>query len=207
MSNPKYQLRLDPKILLRAKIILGSLLALVTIFIIGGIYQGVQSGDFDRIFVKPFREFGSDFQKAVNATPVPIPSLTPIILPSPTSGSNSTSKSEGTVVINQNIPSVKKAQPVSTCYKMNIREGEFASNKCYSQQDYEDLQYYLGRIQSAKLTLAGAEASMKITCEGSDQAKSFFKDSCERDKQQKGQAESDIGKYRGTIQGIIAKGQ
>jgi len=59
-----------------------------------------------------------------------------------------------------------------------------------------------------KFSLSGAESSMRITCNCRVQQEcDFFKDSCERDKQQKSQAETDINKYRGIIQGIIAKGK
>ncbi|NMC35801.1 hypothetical protein GYA49_02035 [Candidatus Beckwithbacteria bacterium] len=92
---------------------------------------------------------------------------------------------------------------VSSCTPFNIREGEFASNKCYSQQDYDDLQYYLQRFNSSAATYNGAVASMSITCNGSD----FFKDQCEQDKKDKEQAEADINNYRNTINGIIAKGR
>ena len=86
---------------------------------------------------------------------------------------------------------------------MNIREGEFSSNKCYSSQDYDDLVYYLNRFNNAGFTLNGANAAMKITCSGSE----FFKQSCEEDTKEKQQAESDIGKYRETVKSIIAKGR
>lgn len=99
-----------------------------------------------------------------------------------------------------NVPVVPVAP---SCTTFNIREGEFSSNKCYSQKDYDDLMYYLQRFNSAVFSYNGAIASMNITCSGSD----FFKDSCERDKKQKEQAESDMNNYRGTIQGIIARGK
>jgi len=91
----------------------------------------------------------------------------------------------------------------SGCVTYNIREGEFASNKCYMKKDYDDLMYYLQRFNSAVSSYNGAIASMKITCSGSE----FFKNSCEEDKKEKQQAETDINNYRGIINGIIAKGK
>jgi len=94
-------------------------------------------------------------------------------------------------------------QAKPSCIQYPIREGEFASNKCYSQQDYNDLIYYLQQFNNSAFSFNGAVASMEITCSGSD----FFKDSCERDKQRKQQAEQDMNQYRAEINAIIAKGQ
>ncbi|MBI2017753.1 hypothetical protein HYS92_01750 [Candidatus Daviesbacteria bacterium] len=181
------------RILFRARLVFSILLGLFLVFILAGIYQGVQSGDFDKVFVAPFRQFSQDLQTALEPTPSPSPSLSPSSPPTPKPTQKPVTQ-----------PVVKPTQPqVANCIRKNIREGEFASNKCYSQTDYEDLEYYLQRFNYAVFSLDGAEASMRITCSGSD----FFKDSCERDKKEKSQAESDISKYRGIIQGIIAKGK
>lgn len=198
-NDSSYKISLEPKTLKRAKFILGFLLLLLIILVITGIHGAVASGDFERIFLKPFGQFATDFEANVNPSPTPtfppLPTLTASPTPSPTA-----------------IPvylTPKQWQPVfSNCIRKNIREGEFASNKCYSQQDYEDLEYYLGRYRSAKFDLSGAEGSMRITCNCRVQKEcDFFKNSCERDKQQKSQAEADINKYRGIIQGIISKGK
>ncbi len=191
MSNPRYQVGLGAKILSRARLVLGLLLSLLTVFVVAGIHQGIVSGDLNKVFIKPFKEFATDLEKATTPTPTPTPkpSATPSQTPAP---------------VKKFAPAVQQAQPVvSNCIRKNIREGEFASNKCYSANDYDDLEYYLQRFNSAVFSLDGAEASMRITCSGSD----FFKDSCERDKKEKSQAESDISKYRGIIQGVIAKGR
>lgn len=109
------------------------------------------------------------------------------------------------LIINLPTPTQK---PVSTtytqpaCNRYTIREGEFASNKCYTQKDYDDLTYYAQRFDSAVFSNNAAISSMRITCNGSE----FFKSSCERDQAKKKQAEEDMNKYRGIIQGIIAKG-
>ncbi len=95
------------------------------------------------------------------------------------------------------------AKTVASCLRLNIREGEFAGNKCYAKKDYDDLQYYLQRYDSTGFTLNGLASQMDIVCSGSE----FFKNDCESAKQQKSQAESDREKYKGIIQGIIARGK
>lgn len=197
-SQSPFKLGLGPKTLGRAKIILGSLLLLFMLFAIAGIYQGVVSGDFDRLLLKPFRDFTNDLDKAINATPAPVPTLTPMPSTSTTSTSTSTSK----VIINQTAP-VQKSQPAAaTCFAKNIREGEFASNKCYSQQDYEDLSYYLNKYNSAVGSVSFYQTKVNISCSNND----FFK-TCEQDKKDQQANLDNIPRYRSIIQGIIAKGR
>lgn len=197
LSESPYKIGLGPKILGRARLILGSLLLILTIITIAGVHQGVASGDFDRVLLKPFKEFAADFEKATQPVPTPTPLPRPSTTTSPTPP------------VKEIAPKVQQTQPVyPNCIRKNIREGEFASNKCYSQQDYEDLNYYLQRYNSAMFSLSGVENSMRITCNCRVQQEcDFFKDSCERDKQQKSQAEADINNYRGIIQGIISRGK
>ncbi|MFZ2152536.1 MAG: hypothetical protein WAV41_00565 [Microgenomates group bacterium] len=98
-------------------------------------------------------------------------------------------------------------KPVA-CYRLNIREGEFASNKCYSRTDYDNLYYYLQRLDSAKFDLTAAQNSINITCNCRvPQECEFFKDSCTRDKAQKSQAETNINTYTTTIRSIIGRGR
>lgn len=197
-SESPFKLGLGSKTLSRARLVLGFLLLLFMLLAIAGIHQGVASGDFDRVFLKPFREFAADLDKAVKPVPAPtfspLPSVSAVATPAP---------------VKRIAPVVQPAPPVvSNCIRKNIREGEFASNKCYTQVDFEDLNYYLDRFNSAVFSLDSAESSMRITCSCRVQQEcDFFKDSCEKDKQQKSQAEADINKYRGIIQGIIAKGR
>lgn len=91
----------------------------------------------------------------------------------------------------------------SSCTDYVIREGIFASDKCYNSKDLADLQYYIGRYNSAVFSQNAAASGMKITCSGSE----FFKDECEEDKQQYDQAIKDQEQYKGIVQGIIAKGK
>ncbi|OGE26692.1 hypothetical protein A3C26_01000 [Candidatus Daviesbacteria bacterium RIFCSPHIGHO2_02_FULL_39_12] len=196
LNESPYKIGLRPKILSRARLILGSLLLLLTVVTIAGVHQGVTSGDFDRVLLKPFREFAAGFEKATQPSPTPTPTPKPRTTPSPTAAP-----------VKKSAPAVQQTQPVySNCIRKNIREGEFASNKCYSQQDYEDLQYYLGRYETAKLNLSSAEGFLKIDC-GAAQTFEVKKADCEKDKQDKAAAEAEVNNYRGIIQGIIAKGK
>jgi hypothetical protein len=123
----------------------------------------------------------------VTRTPTPLTKTTPTILPpTPTT--------------------IKKV--VTKCNRINIREGEFASNKCYSQVDYDNLNYYLVRYNSAKFELQIADGSISITCNCRvPQECEFFKQSCADARQKKSTAESNIAKYRATIQTIIGRGK
>ncbi|MCR4329022.1 MAG: hypothetical protein NUV65_00575 [Candidatus Roizmanbacteria bacterium] len=94
------------------------------------------------------------------------------------------------------------ANQVPGCTQFKIYEGEFASDKCYQAQDLEDLKYYLQRYNSAIFSQNAAASSSKITCNGSD----FFKDSCDRAKQQYDQALKDQETYKAQIQALLGKG-
>lgn len=196
-SGSSYKIGLGPKIIFKARIIFGSLFLICVALLALGIYQGIQSGDFNKILIQPFKQF---LKGSETPAETPSPSLLPAVTPTPTATPLPVKKSQ---------PQVQYTQPVvSNCIRKNIREGEFASNKCYSQQDFEDLQYYLQQYDSAVFSRDGAESSMKITCNCRVQQEcDFFKDSCEKDKQQKSTAEANISKYKGIILGIIAKGQ
>lgn len=200
MPTPRFKVGLGNKVLSRARIIFSVLLTLFLIFTLAAVHTGVQSGDFDKIFIAPFRQFSNDLQKAAQSSPIPLPTLlpSPSLSPTPKATQKPAAK-----------PPTQPKQPVvSNCITKNIREGEFSSNKCYSTQDYEDLQYYLQRFAGAEFDLRSAEGTIKITCNCRVQQEcDFFKNSCDEAKAKKGQADSDIGKYRSIIQGIIAKGK
>lgn len=197
-KNP-YRVALDPKIHFRSRIIFGFLTLAFFLSLGTGIYAGVKTNKINEYLVDPVKNFM--VQMASEEEEPDVTGTNTVI--NITNVNNATTSSKTTTITPTKAPVVKQNPPVANCIRRNIREGEFASNKCYSQGDYEDLEYYLNRFNSAVFTLDGAEASMRITCSGSD----FFKDSCERDKQRKSQAEVDISKYRGIIQGIIAKGR
>lgn len=100
-------------------------------------------------------------------------------------------------------PSSGSSAPVANCTQYKIYEGEFASDKCYSSGDLNDLKYYISRYNSAVFEQNSNASSMKITCNGSE----FFKNQCEEDKKEYDQAIKDKETYKTTIQGIIAKGK
>ena len=75
LNESPYKIGLRPKILSRARLILGSLLLLLTVVTIAGVHQGVTSGDFDRVLLKPFREFAAGFEKATQPSPTPTPDI------------------------------------------------------------------------------------------------------------------------------------
>lgn len=102
------------------------------------------------------------------------------------SGSGSTS--------NNNTPS---------CVQYQIYEGEFASNKCYTQSDLKELQYYIKRYNSAIFDQNAAARSSEITCTGSD----FFKQKCEDDKKRHAQSLIDQQTYKAKVLELIAKGK
>lgn len=107
---------------------------------------------------------------------------------------------QAAVVKNTTSAAVK---PVASCTTYPIREGEFASNKCYVKKDYDDLLYYLGRYNSAASAYNGAASSSSITCNGSD----FFKAQCEEDKKTMTNAQSQIDGYKATIRTLISRGK
>jgi hypothetical protein len=162
------------------------------------IFFGVETGEFENKIIKPVKNYVDDFVKSRQVTPIPTilptPSPSPTLKPKPT-------------IINKPTTNQGGFRQVS-CIRKNIREGEFASNKCYSRQDYEDLEYYLQKFNSSVFNLDAAEGTIRITCNCRvPQECEFFKQSCDEAKQKKSQAETDINRYRGIIQGIIAKGK
>lgn len=192
-----YKVSLDSKVLSKARLVFSILLGLFLLFTLAGIHQGVQSGDFDKVFVAPFRQFSQDLKKATESsptpsfTPLPSPSLTPT--PPPAGGPTQKPVTK---------PAVKQQPVVSNCIQRNIREGEFASNKCYSQAHYEDLNYYLNQYNSAVGSVSFYETKVRITCGNND-----FHKTCEQDKKDQQANLDNVSRYRGIIQGIIARGK
>ncbi len=138
------------------------------------------------------------FSALLNDSPSPTAALLPIATMAPTTPTSTKPKATST-------PTHK---PVEVCYRLNIREGEFASNKCYSKTNYDNLIYYLQRFDSANFDLQTAQGSISITCNCRNQQEcDFFKDNCSQAQQQKSQAESNITKYRSMIKSIISQGK
>jgi len=196
MPQSPYKIGLAPNILGRAKLILGLLSLAFVILIIAGIHQGVVSGDFQRTVLQPYNQFIADIQ----ATPSPVASLMPL----PSSSASATPSPTATAVATKKPATVTQtARPVvANCISKNIREGEFASNKCYTTQDYEDLEYYLNKYTSATGSVSFYETKVNITCGNND-----FHKTCDQDKKDQQANLDNIPRYRGIIQGIIARGK
>ena len=100
-----------------------------------------------------------------------------------------------------------KQEPVTpqvaqkACFKYTVYEGQFKSSKCYTQDDYEALGYYLGKYSSAEFSKESAESTIDFTCD-----KDFFKNTCDNAKKEKKQAESDMSKYTNELVAIISRG-
>ena len=106
------------------------------------------------------------------------------------------------------ITATSTPKPVAICYHLTIREGEFTSNKCYSKTNFDNLNYYLQRFDSATFDLQTAQGSISITCNCRNQQEcDFFKDNCSQAQSQKSQAEANITKYRSMIKSIISQGK
>lgn len=179
--------------MIRPLIIFGVLTILVLFSTGGGIYAGIKTGKFEQMLVNPIKNFLSETTK---------------IEPSPVQVTLPVSTITSTPVTTKTPQPIKPQVYTASCVQKNIREGEFASNKCYSEKDYEDLNYYLQRYDSAVFDKKAAEDSMNITCHCRvAQECDFFKASCEKDKAAQATADGDIAKYKSTILGIIAKGK
>lgn len=199
----------------RAFLVFGLILSLFVLNLGLGLYIGVESGEINNI-KKPFESISgyiSDIAKNLSEDTQQTPSSTSQSITVELSSSPS-SKTE--INIRNLVPSptpkptpplqkgsVSPSPSLETCIQYKIREGEFVSDKCYSQKDYDDLLYYLQRYNSSVFNRDGATESIKITCKGSD----FFKQSCEDDKKRLAEAEADIVKYRDIIRNIILKGK
>lgn len=92
------------------------------------------------------------------------------------------------------------------CYRVEIKEGEYKSNKCYTRDDYTELKNYIWQIDKNTMELESAERRIEMTCEAdSEQAREFFKDSCEDAQEDKKEAEDNIEKYQNKIKDIVLK--
>jgi len=96
------------------------------------------------------------------------------------------------------------APAAASCKPVNIREGEFASNKCYAPADYDDLIYYIRAFDRAVFDHNGAVGKANVTCQGFTES---FAQSCEEAKATIEKAKGDMDNYRNTINSLIAKGK
>ena len=103
---------------------------------------------------------------------------------------------------NQTTPKKEKE-----CYRVEIDEKEFKSNKCYSWDDSIKLEGYLFELNKYRSIRDSAERRIEMTCEAdTESAREFFKDSCKDAKKDKKEAEDKIGEYKNKIRDMISKG-
>lgn len=120
-----------------------------------------------------------------------------------------------TIQTNQNLntqqytkPTVQKEpEEERKCYRVEIEEDEFKSNKCYTWDDMVKLEDYLFQLDKNRMIRDSAEGRIEMTCEAdSESAREFFKDSCEDAKEDKEEAEDKIGEYKNKIREMLSKG-
>lgn len=99
-------------------------------------------------------------------------------------------------------------QPIEpVCYRVEVKEGEYKSNKCYTWDDHAELKRYVFELYSNTMSLESAERRIEMTCEvDSEQARNFLKDSCEDAREDKKEAEDNIEKYENKIKEMVSKG-
>lgn len=90
------------------------------------------------------------------------------------------------------------------CIQYLIKEGSFASNKCYSPEDYEDLVFYLNEYRNAQFDYNAAKARAEVTCEGFTDE---FKKICEESKDEMDKEDEKMDEYSEKIKYIISKGE
>lgn len=206
-----YRVGLGEEMLVRSRVIFLALMAILILSSGTAIYAGVKNGSIQRNVIEPskqiFAAIGESFKES---TPSAQPNYGTIININNTTGTNTVIKSSPTPKPTQTptqkpntATTIQQPQPViSNCIRKNIREGEFASNKCYSQQDYEDLNYYLNQYNSAVSSVSFYQTKVNISCSNND----FFK-TCEQDKKEQQANLDNIPRYKSIIQGIIARGK
>ena len=102
-----------------------------------------------------------------------------------------------------------QSEPVTErkCYRVEIEEDEFKSNKCYSWDNMVKLEDYLFELDKNRMMRDSAESRIEMTCEAdTESAREFFKDSCEDAREDKEDAEDKIGEYKNKIREILSKG-
>lgn len=110
-------------------------------------------------------------------------------------------------------PQVQKTQPAaaktstgsgSGCKQLTISQGEFASNKCYSTSDYNELSNYIRQFDTNAFNYNGAVAQANVTCNGFTES---FKQQCEQSKADMKKYEEAMNGFRVAINAVIARGK
>jgi hypothetical protein len=178
----------------------------ITLFavIVVTIYYGNKTGELEKQVLAPLRNSYSTFVASMQEHPKPsVTEVLPTIVDQPLQSSAPTPSA-----VTSSKPAAQRSVVVSTpapqpCIRDNIREGEFASNKCYTQQDYNDLEYYLSKYSSAKWNIDFYDSKVKIVCSNVE----FYGNQCENTKKEQEENKTNVDKYRSIIQTIIARGK
>lgn len=106
-------------------------------------------------------------------------------------------------------PAAKKADTTGgsatpNCKQMNIPGGEFASNKCYSTADYNELNGYISAFNNASFTYNGAAGKANVVCNGFTES---FAQQCEQAKKDMDASKASMDGYRVAINAVIARGK
>lgn len=94
--------------------------------------------------------------------------------------------------------------PTPSCIQYKIREGEFASDKCYSSSDLSDLEYQINKLNTAVFNYNGTVNQVNVTCNGFTES---FKQECEQGKKDLERYNKDIEDAKNAIRASIAKGR
>jgi len=126
-----------------------------------------------------------------------------------------TPQQPSTIKTNQNLNTQYTTKPTvqpepeeeRKCYRVEIEEDEFKSNKCYSWDNMVKLENYLFELDKNRMLRDSAESRIEMTCEAdTESAREFFKDSCEDAREDKEDAEDKIGEYKNKIREMLSKG-
>lgn len=96
------------------------------------------------------------------------------------------------------------SNPVPSCIQYKIREGEFASDKCYSASDLSDLEYNINKLNNAVFEYNGTVNMVNVTCGGFTES---FKQQCEQGKKDLDMYNKQIEEAKAAIRNSIAKGK
>lgn len=89
------------------------------------------------------------------------------------------------------------------CLNFKIESGELKSDRCYSEDDYYDIQRLYSDYKFEVGTIDFIESRIEITCDGSD----FFKSSCEDAKKDLSDQKKLIEDLKSKIRKIISRGK
>jgi hypothetical protein len=121
----------------------------------------------------------------------------------------STTNSDLTVTINGKTVYPASPTPIPTsiptmsCKTLTISIPEFASSKCYTTSDYNELSGYISKYNNAVSDRDFIEHKYNIVCNGSD----FFKDECEETKIELEENRIAIEGYGSAIKAVMNRGK